>query len=792
MGSDPQPRSSFYSARQSIPGYSSDFNPKAVQDAAQNPSPKRKPPTGPFIDAVPAGKYHVAAGMSMETHLKRQAHITFAKRTVRMLKVARWTVLLARILQLFAAIGLVVLLITIRGMDTINGWIMRVPPGVAIIHVLYSIYHNARNPRERPPASSASYALFASASDCCIIPFYVFICLWTWQQRQQMIADPMNKDNWVSVFDKANLDFNQLMVWIVFLTSCSGGGLMVLTAMLSLYLAVTFRRISRLPPDMNPLDDRVFTSLTTRPSSKRFSKSSNTSDDSLGKASRDASPTRRSIPFLEVRTKNGSLNWEFSKDGEQYTKSTLDLPEIPAAMSNVPLLPPAHKFSEYGDSRRSSREQSRSAPNSPGHRKSQSQSYYSENKENYAEPSTPPRPPRHTYKQRPGEWWSAANLQSSIPGFNGSQNSRYSTVSQSDNDAVSTSTFGGDPRASRNTFGHAPSHNVGRPGTPPNIPSYAGSISTASGPSAFSNIPQPSRNNGSNSNRNSGNFQPAHMSSPAPVMPLFTVGTLGTFATDLTPRPLSFPNTRPAQHSPPKNQSPHRNQNQHRNSMPQAPPGRIPHAPRPASMISGGALSPPSPTKRGSPSGPPTSVNTLLATYARPPPQTSLTPPQQMSPTKKGVSGGRALDGLGHNFYNQHPARSPNNGTGLITPTDSAPSSPTKQPQQPGTPTSVRDKKKKYEHLAQQSPGRSTSWEKKQQQIKQLQHWQNEGDRPRVKKMQPARRKSLKELHNEREREKEKEGGTRVVSNSGADFGHMFGNGGGEMRGRIVSGSQVV
>ncbi|KAK6509668.1 hypothetical protein TWF481_004399 [Arthrobotrys musiformis] len=765
MGSDPTPRNSFYSPPQHIPGFSADFNPKAVQEAAQNPPPKKRPISGQYIEAVPVGKYHVPAGMSMEKHLKRQANIQMAKRTIVALKACRWLMLVARLLQLVAAIGLVVLLITLRGMDTINGWIMRIPPGVAILHIVYSIYHNARDPKERPPLSSAGYALFAVGCDCCIIPFYVFIGLWTWQQRAQMIANPNNPDNWVSVLNKDSSDFSELMVFISFITTCAGGGLMVITVLLGLYIAVTFRRISHLPPDMNPLDDTTYTSLTTRPSSKRFSKSSNSSSDSFEKpASRDVSP-KRAVPFLEIRTKNGSLNWEFTKeDSDPYTKSALDLSGAPHITSDAPLLPPPHKFGEYGDTRRRSQDQSKSAPNSPGHRKNKSMGYYSDHDNG---PSTPPRPPRQTYKQRPAEWWTASNLQSNLgsafPSFGNGRDSRYSAVSQSDNDAHSTSTFGGDPHVSRNTFGRAPSHTTGLPDQPPQISSYAGSISTATAPSVVSSMPQ------SNPNRNSFGLNPHHMSTPPGIAPtLGSLGTLGTFATDLSPRPLSFPNNRSAPGSPTKASPNH----QHRNSI-----GRIPYGR--ANTASG---------------SPPKAVNGVLGSYARPPPQTSLTPPQ-MSPTKSGVSGTRLADNFGPSSYSK--GGNSNHNAGLMTPINSTPSSPTK-----GTPpnSNAASKKKKYDTLAQNSPGRSTSWEKKQQQIQaQLAKSQQGGyssneDRPRVKKMDKGRRKSLRELRDEREkeREREKETKTRVVSNSGADFGHMFGGGGNEIRGRVISGSQVV
>ncbi|KAK6330461.1 hypothetical protein TWF696_003352 [Orbilia brochopaga] len=716
-----QPRASYSTMRDYIPGVTPDFNPKAVQNAAQQPSAPRQLPTGPFIDAVPTNKYHIPAGMSLEKHLKRQADIQIARRTIRALKASRWIMLAARLLQLFAAIGLVGLLIILRGMDYINGWIMRVPPAVAIVHVMYAIYHNMRDPKARPPKSSANYALFAAASDCCLIPFYAFIALWTWQQHQQMIADPLNNDNWVTVFDKTNTDLSQLLVFIVFCIACSGGGLMVFTVILGMFIAIVFRRISHLPPDMNPLDNSTYTSLTARPSSKRFSKSSNSSEETLEKPSRDVSP-RRTVPFLEVRTKNGSLSWEYTKDGDQ-AKSNIDLPDlIPSASNNAPLLPPAHRFSDFGDSRRNSVDTARS------HRKSNSISgYYSDRDE----PSTPPRQPHHAYKQRPGEWWNAGNAFPAFPGSN-----RYSAISQTD--ASDASSFS-DAR-SRNTFGLAPARSVGRPGTPPNIPSYAGSICTATTHSV----------SGSNFGNGNNNIQPAHMSTPPGVN---SGGfTLGAFASDLAPRPLSFPNNRSAPGSP------RHSGHHHRNSVSSV--GRLPYA-RPDNASS----APSSPRATAPPNG------GVLGSYARPPPQTSLTPPAA-SPTKAGVFGGRAVDTSGNSFYTKE---------GLMTPASSVPSSPVKNSNPPSIAgSSVRDKKSKYETLAQNSPGRSISAEKrKKARVK------------REEKERRERRKSGRLGDVPTDGEQEKDAGTRVVSNSGADFAHMFG-GNNAVRGRVISGSQVV
>ena len=205
--------------------------------------------------------------------------------------------LVLRCLELLCAIGLLVLMILIKGVDATAAWIMRIVPGVAILHTVYGIYHLGRKPSGRTPASSASYMLFSSFFDVSIVPFYAFSALIA-TTKQSGWSTLLTNQALTTIFSKE-----------MFYLAAIGGGLHLISLGISLYLAVTFRKITKLPPDMNPLEDN----LTSRHKRNKSSISSSTtasekrisgpleSKRSSGAKYEDLSrpPT---IPFLHTRT----------------------------------------------------------------------------------------------------------------------------------------------------------------------------------------------------------------------------------------------------------------------------------------------------------------------------------------------------------------------------------------------------------------------------------------------------------------------------------------------------------
>lgn len=101
--------------------------------------------------------------------------------------------------------------------------------------------------------------------DTGIIPFYVFIVLLA---NQNYNMDPSFDDRWTSVF--ASQHTTDLLMFVTYIGGMVLAGLHFVSIGLDLYLIIMFRRIARLPPDMNPLEDN----LTRRPSNKHKHKNS--------------------------------------------------------------------------------------------------------------------------------------------------------------------------------------------------------------------------------------------------------------------------------------------------------------------------------------------------------------------------------------------------------------------------------------------------------------------------------------------------------------------------------------
>lgn len=174
-----------------------------------------------------------------------------------------------------------------------------------MLHTVYAIYHLSRSSKGRTPSSSASYMLFAAIIDVGLIPFFVFTAL---MSRTEYI-EPVNvTGHWSTLFgsDEATTK----ITFSTFLISVVSGSLHVVSLIISIYLGVVFRKISRLPPDMNPLEDnltsrhkrnkssllddhRMSQATTATSSSKRGSKA----DDPL------ISPPR-TVPFMHTRNES--------------------------------------------------------------------------------------------------------------------------------------------------------------------------------------------------------------------------------------------------------------------------------------------------------------------------------------------------------------------------------------------------------------------------------------------------------------------------------------------------------
>ncbi|KAF2861576.1 hypothetical protein K470DRAFT_230058 [Piedraia hortae CBS 480.64] len=237
----------------------SEFNPKAVTQASyaarravnRNSPPKKQ--TGPLINFNQHPDSHVPV------HGSQHAYKPLPPNTSSVIAGVRWAQFGLRILQEVAALGLLVATICIKGPNGYEKFLIRVPQAWDSLINLYAVYHLARPANTRPPGSSVAYHMFSLVMDTGLIPLYVYIALATNSNRQLDVpryksGGEMEPGNWrwTSVFNGQSATDTLLLV--TFIGAIILASLHLISCGLDLYLLIMFRKISHLPPDMNPLD----------------------------------------------------------------------------------------------------------------------------------------------------------------------------------------------------------------------------------------------------------------------------------------------------------------------------------------------------------------------------------------------------------------------------------------------------------------------------------------------------------------------------------------------------------
>lgn len=137
-----------------------------------------------------------------------------------------------------------------------------------LVNCLYAVYHLLRAAEARPAGSSASYHFFALVMDGGFIPCYVFTALYS---KRNSDLEAGTRGRWRTIFPTdEEADKVLLTTW---LTGTAVAGLHCISLILDLYLLIVFRKISHLPPDMNPLEEN----LTSRRKNKHKHKNSSIS-----------------------------------------------------------------------------------------------------------------------------------------------------------------------------------------------------------------------------------------------------------------------------------------------------------------------------------------------------------------------------------------------------------------------------------------------------------------------------------------------------------------------------------
>lgn len=116
-----------------------------------------------------------------------------------------------------------------------------------MLHCAYGIIHLRRPAGSRPPGSSAGYQTFSAITDLAVLPLYTYGCL--------AIRNSSVTDHWGTLL--ANESLIDYFLPSLYYSLFAGAITHLVTLVMSLWLALKFRQITRLPPDMNPLEDNL-------------------------------------------------------------------------------------------------------------------------------------------------------------------------------------------------------------------------------------------------------------------------------------------------------------------------------------------------------------------------------------------------------------------------------------------------------------------------------------------------------------------------------------------------------
>ena len=234
------------------------------------------------------------------------------------IKYSRRVQLALRVLELVGATGLLFCVIAIKGTSGSLGWIIRIAPAVGLLHTLYAVYHLCRSATGRTAASSASYMLFAAMIDAGLLPFLAFSAFMAHNEHTS------GTYGWDTLFGVPLTTF--YIVYSTFLLCVIEGGLLLLSLILGIYLAIIFRKIAKLPADMNPLEPN----LTTRPhkrnksevttSDKHMSQTSLVSNNRMSSTAEPLIAPGRRVPFMHTRTHSADSIPLYPNNGERSSR----------------------------------------------------------------------------------------------------------------------------------------------------------------------------------------------------------------------------------------------------------------------------------------------------------------------------------------------------------------------------------------------------------------------------------------------------------------------------------------
>ncbi|TKA82017.1 hypothetical protein B0A55_01721 [Friedmanniomyces simplex] len=291
-----------YSQQPQFQTSTDNFNPRAVTQASyarlsqQSLAPKPKP-EGPLINFNQHPDSYVVFSDP------RPEFKALPPKTKEAVVAVRWAQFGLRLVQMIVALGLLAGTICLKGTNGAETYLLRIPQALDSLITLYAVYHLLRAAKGRTPASSASYHTFALIMDTALIPLYVYVVLLLNNTRQLPVpqysaSGNLLDGNWRLTSFFSTQKGTDLLLLVTFIGAAVIAGLHLLSCGLDLYLVIVFRKISALPPDMNPLEDN----LTGRDRSARKHKYKNSemTVDSTASLEKDSMAKHMSASTLSV------------------------------------------------------------------------------------------------------------------------------------------------------------------------------------------------------------------------------------------------------------------------------------------------------------------------------------------------------------------------------------------------------------------------------------------------------------------------------------------------------------
>lgn len=318
------------------------FNPKAATIASWTPPQPKPKPDGPLIEfnRHPDSVSDTPKPLELPPNNHQYLLMPYGNlnatpmspNTKNKVKRLRQAQLFLRLHQLVGTLGSLFCAIVINKTSGSVGWIIRVAPAVGLLHTLYAVYHLCRSAVSRPPASTASYMFFAALTDAGLLPFLFFSALMAHGDYTT------NAYGWGTLFGTNNA--SSIVIYGFYLICVVEASLTAVSLGLGIYLAILFRKIAQLPPDMNPLEP----SLTARPHKRNKSEltekhlsgsTASLANNRLSKTSDSSVAASRRVPFMHTRTDSADNLESYSNSSARH--SVVDL--LSPSRANSPTRP---------------------------------------------------------------------------------------------------------------------------------------------------------------------------------------------------------------------------------------------------------------------------------------------------------------------------------------------------------------------------------------------------------------------------------------------------------------------